>query len=886
MRLKLLLSCVLCLLAILAVPVYAETSGTAVIVPVAPTTCPASGCAAGQRLSYRLEYEIGSYGKSVDPNVKVCVYIPGGWLDSPSSSWLDSTTTDLSGSGGITGVAYNRAAICAEDTAPPAGYTLAAAASASMNQNFFQDSLDLSFRLSANASGVGSILLRVFEYSSAASWVKTSQIFTTRLQVANRSTTAYVASSPAACGNASPCYLNSAVDLPDGIGTGLRDAVDTLDAMQTDLRVAVLDSAAVKSYPVVVDKPVMIEGTNSSSTITVEQGAACASGLAVLEFTNGGGLKGLSVTDGSCSGSSGRRLVAVDSPLDVSIESNNLVNGADALYVIGNSGSLTVRYNQISGNSGYALFWDNTPSAGLLRMVANNIYGTVDCSAGASAPNPNRLADHNYWGSQAAPNANLVHCSLTTGKQLGAPIALSASGAGVDARRVTVSQTKAYAFDNMIAYQRSGGSSDFDLYIINHGTSTPGSVPFSGTFSVPNLCSNVWDVFLAEAVIPDAELDLFMRYNRTSACASAVEIPTFCGQTASPQNYPLWWYDPRGLVTAGWDTTGQSPAGSSAAGAAGQVTSCSVTDHEIKVAIDTSGRPSLSDDLNFTPFLVGIPVTNTYIALASDKTVTLNWTTLSEPDVQGYVVLRSLVSTGPFEAITDVIARRGSAVVGSSYTYVDTSLTNGTTYYYRLKLVRSDGGDTVSEVVAIIPNVATVTPTPTVTRTPTITVTFTPTRTFTPRATLTPFRFPATAVPAVTRVPSRTPTRYASPTNARTQPLTPGSQTESSTQAGFPGLDQQGTDTGPYPGVEQSETPIMAQAQTPDKSAGTGTPALQSTGLKVTPTPSRSPAPTLSYADQVRNSSRYVSLIMGLLLGGFVFMGAAWFIFFRKQPPV
>jgi hypothetical protein len=870
-----------------AVPVYAEPDGTAVIVPVAPAACPASGCAAGQRLSYRLEYEVGSYDKSIKPNVKVCVYIPSGWLDSSSSSWLDATTTDLSGSGGITGVAYTQEAACAEDTAPPASYTLAAAASAAMDQNFFQDTLDLSFRINAKASGMGSILLRVFEFGSAASWAKTSQIFTSQLTVAPRSTTAFVASSPAACASDTPCYLNSAGDLADGFGTGLRDAVDALDAAQQNLRVVVLDSAELKSFPVVVNKPVTIAGADGSSLITLESGAACTGGAAMLAFTNGGGLTGLTVTDGACSGAVGRVLLAVDSPTDVLVEANNLVDGADALKVKGNSGNLTVRYNEISGNSGYALFWDNTPSTALLRMVANNINGNVDCSAGASAPNPNRQADHNYWGSPAAPNANTVHCSLATGKQLGAPIEPSANGVGLDARRVTVGTTKTYAFDNQIAYQRTGGASDFDLYIVNHGSSSPDSIPFAGSFSMPNLCSNVWDVFLADGTAVDGELDLFLRYNLTAACTAAVEIPTFCGQTTNPQNYPLWWHDPLGSITAGWDTTGQTPAGSGASGATGQTTSCSLTEHEIKVAIDASGRPGLADDLHFTPFFVGLPVTNTLIPLASDKAVTLNWTTVSEPDVQGYVVLRSLAAGGPFEAITDVIARRGSAVVGSTYTYSDTGLTNGTTYYYRLKLERTDGGHTFSDVVSVAANIATVTPTPTVTRTPTITITFTPTRTFTPRPTLTPFRFPTTAVPAATRVPSRTPTRFASPTSIRTTPQTtrsqtartqtPGALTVVPTQGAYP---EPGQELTSYPGTEETATPIAVKTLTP----GAGTRTALANATKITQTPSRSPAPTLSYAEQVRNSSRYVSLVMGLLLGGFVFVAAAWLIFFRKRP--
>ena len=871
----------ICLLFLLtsAVPTQAGVVQPAVSVAtltqVAPAACPAVGCAAGQRLSFHMEYEVGVYNKATAPNIKVCVYIPSTWLDAPS--------TVMSAKGGSTAKDYTKIDTCTEDTAPPAGYSLAAADSAALDQNFFKDSLDLSFRIAAGGSGQGSLLLRVFENSgtdAAPAWQRSSQIFTSELKVAARAIPAYVADVPSTCGTSSPCYLNSAGDLAGGIGTGLRDAVDALDASQPNLQVVVLGSAPLRGSTVLVTKPVTIVSGSANAQITVESGASCSNAAPLLELDAGGGLKGLIVNDGPCSGASDRPLVVVNSPADVLIESNTFTAGADALRVIGNTGNVTVRYNQITGNSGYALHWDATPSTAHLFLVANNLYQNragdpVECAETATGPNANRVANHNYWGSAAAPAA--THCTLGAGKQLGAPIAVAASGVGVDAQRVTVGTNKTYAFSNQIAYQRTGGSGDFDLYIINHGTSSPDSIPFIGNFSIPNLCSNVWDVFLPEGVVPNGELDLFVRYSRSAACTAAVEIPTFCGQTSNPQNYPLWWYDPRGQVTGGWDTVGQAPAGSGAGGATGQAASCSTANHEIKVAIDATGRPELANDLGFTPFLVGIPVTNTFTALASDHTVSLQWTTLSEPDTTGYIVTRSLNAAGPFDPITDVIARKGSATGGSTYSFGESGLTNGTAYYYRLKLLRGDGGYTLSDVVAIVPNIATVTPTPTITQTPTITLTLTPSVTWTPYPTLTPYRFFTATyiyVPA-TRVPAATLTRFVSPTSAHTTPQisvtvtpSPGTAAVTVTAGGYPG-----------PGTGTPEaTEIIAKPQT------TSPPGAITAGIPtITATASRTSAPTLTYADQVKNSSRFISLIMGLVLGGLLFFGTTWFLFFRKR---
>lgn len=192
----------LLVMAIFAAPAQAApTALGSALIPVAPTSCPAGGCAPGQRLSYRLEFEVGTYDTSLSPspNVKVCVYIPTSWLDSPSGSWLDSTTIQLDNAGGITGATYTKDALCAEDDKPPAGYALVGAGAASLNQNYFNDSLNLSFRISALGTGSGSILMRIFEQTAAATWQRSSQIFTSQLKLAARASTVYVAADPSAC---------------------------------------------------------------------------------------------------------------------------------------------------------------------------------------------------------------------------------------------------------------------------------------------------------------------------------------------------------------------------------------------------------------------------------------------------------------------------------------------------------------------------------------------------------------------------------------------------------------------------------------------------------------------------------------------------------------
>jgi hypothetical protein len=301
-------------------------------------------------------------------------------------------------------------------------------------------------------------------------------MFTTQPQVVSSAATAYVASAPAACVS-SPCYLNSAGDGPNGVGTGLRDAVE---AAQPGGTIVILGSALIKNSAVLIDQPVELVGIDGGGTIALEAGATCSGNVALLKFSNGGSLRGLKVNANGCSGSGGRQLVAVSSSQAVLIEANTLENGTDAIYVKGNAGELTVRFNQISGNSAHALDWDDAPSAAGMTLVANNIGGAVECAAGGSGANASRLADHNFWGSANAPDPAATHCSIAAGKQLGAPIALAANGAGVAAQIVTVGQAKTAAFGGLISYKRTGGAADFGMYIVNHGNHLPGSIPFPG----------------------------------------------------------------------------------------------------------------------------------------------------------------------------------------------------------------------------------------------------------------------------------------------------------------------------------------------------------------------------------------------------------------------
>jgi len=857
-----------------------QQSSTSLVL-LAPSGCPSGGCAAGQRLSYRLNFEVGQYAPaSSNPNVKVCVYMPVNWLDA-SSVQVDST-------GGFTGLSYTNvtSAGCAEDPLPPTGYSLAAAVQTQMNAGYFFDTLNLHFRIARTANAPGSVLMRVFEDTTGTgTWVRTGQAFTSQMNVlAWSGSTAYLAGSPSAC-TQSPCFLNSAGDSAGGLGTGLRDAID---ALPVGGRIVVLGTVMLKGQSVTLNKPMTLEG-GANAVLTAEDGL-CASPL--LEVTAGVTLRGLTINDGTCTSPS-RTLILVNTTDAVLIESNDLLNGADAISVANVGVSLTVRYNHITGNSGYALYWGSASSAPLL-LVANNLHqnrsgSAVECAAGASAPVASRLANHNYWGDGVIPSASETHCTLDPARRLGAPIARNSTSAGVRATRLTVTASKTYLFDNQIALQRSSDGSDVDVYVVNHGADVPSSIPsFSFSTGSPNPCGYAFDVFLAENTAPSGTLELSFKYNRSAACIAVIESTQYCELSSNASKFPLWWLDPSGVLTAGWDTTGQNPAGSGAGGVSGQPTTCDMEQDEIRVAIDTSGKPSFTE-LGFTPFMVGLPIPATFRLLASDRTVTVQWSTTTEADISGFYVLRSLSASGPFDPISDLIPRRGSATSGSDYTFVDGGRTNGVMNYYRIKVMRPDGGYVYSDILSIVPN------TPTPTFTPTRTRTWTPVPTFT--ATFRPFPSPTRAattrpVNTPTRVLSLTPTRTATPgtgtarTPTRTLTLTagtPGAPTP--TVEGYLPPDQGTalpTPEGGYLPPEQS-TPLFPEET--GEATATTTGEITGTPSSVQPENSATPSPTSSQESSLpeQNASDWISLVLGLLFGGGVGLGFLWYLFLRKD---
>lgn len=254
---------------------------------------------------------------------------------------------------------------------------------------------------------------------------------------------------------------------------------------------------------------------------------------------------------------------------------------------------------------------------------------------------------------------------------------------------------------------------------------------------------------------------------------------------------------------------------------------------------------------------VGAAVTITkFTATYESGKVHLYWETASEVDLIGFYVSRAVDTPTQYTRITEDIIPAEGSLVGAPYSFDDTAIQPGRTYYYMLEAEDTTGSiETHGPVTITIPG-PTLTPTPgpspTPTRTPTPGPSPTPTRTSTPGPSPTPTRT-RTPAPAVT--PTRTPTPLPVSTPMRTVTPLPG-VTPSPTVT-------QGATTLP-PSAEMTPAPGVTASPTSTPSAtlpGAPTEAPTPTRIPVTPTPTPAAAPT----------GLLVVMLLAGVLGGLAF---------------
>ena len=83
----------------------------------------------------------------------------------------------------------------------------------------------------------------------------------------------------------------------------------------------------------------------------------------------------------------------------------------------------------------------------------------------------------------------------------------------------------------------------------------------------------------------------------------------------------------------------------------------------------------------------------------------VEWETASEIDNEGFNIWRSQAEDGQYIKLNEaMIPPQGSPITGASYSYIDDTVTNGVTYYYKLEDVDIYGTSTFHGPVSARPS--------------------------------------------------------------------------------------------------------------------------------------------------------------------------------------
>ena len=134
---------------------------------------------------------------------------------------------------------------------------------------------------------------------------------------------------------------------------------------------------------------------------------------------------------------------------------------------------------------------------------------------------------------------------------------------------------------------------------------------------------------------------------------------------------------------------------------------CNVSSWNLKepTITTTTVQPTTSRTVQPT---TTVPVTvielSSFIAIPSFHKVMLRWTTESENDNVGYNLYRSESENGEYKKINDfLITAQGSSTEGAFYDFIDNTVQNRKTYYYKLEDIDLNGTSTMHGPVSATP---------------------------------------------------------------------------------------------------------------------------------------------------------------------------------------
>jgi hypothetical protein len=138
-------------------------------------------------------------------------------------------------------------------------------------------------------------------------------------------------------------------------------------------------------------------------------------------------------------------------------------------------------------------------------------------------------------------------------------------------------------------------------------------------------------------------------------------------------------------------------------------------------------------------------------ATAEVGQVRLDWATATEIDNAAFYIQRSLSENGTYQRVSPRFDSQGDEVTGWTYSWVDSEVVPGTTYWYRLEAVDTSDNSSFYDVVSAIPIAPATTGTVTLTSTTSGNNTPTPSATTEPMESVNATATPITPASTITR---------------------------------------------------------------------------------------------------------------------------------------
>ena len=344
----------------------------------------------------------------------------------------------------------------------------------------------------------------------------------------------------------------------------------------------------------------------------------------------------------------------------------------------------TISWTAVAGATSYNVYWSTT--TGVTPANGTKITGAINASTQAGLTNG---ATYYYVVTAVNSVGESVASSQVT-CQLAAPTAPT----GVT---VTSGNTQ-----TTVTWAAVPGAASYNLYWSTTASVTTASTKITGATNPSiqtGLTNGTTYYYVVTAVNALGESVASLQ----ASGQPALPVPTAVTVTPGSGQVSVAWTAVPGATSYNLyrsTTTGVTPAnGVKIAGVTSPSTQAGLTNgttyYYVVTAVDATSESAASAQVSATPSALPVPAAPTgVIGTPGDGQVTIAWTAVT--GATSYNVYRSTT--------TGVNPANGTKLTGAANPSTQTSLTNGTTYYYVVTAVNSNGESTASAQVSVTPS--------------------------------------------------------------------------------------------------------------------------------------------------------------------------------------